>query len=199
MGVIHRDASSALTGDTSEQKRIRVAVTGGSGAGKTTLLSALAARGYSVVSEVAREVIANRKQRGFSPRPPAAEFAKEIAHRDISQYESAESRSGLVFFDRSLVDSMGMLNALDLLSATEKERWLKRYPYHPEALILPPWQEIYLTDSERDQSFEEAVQVYESLRRWYAECGYRLLEVPPETVDERCDFVLEKLISLAPE
>ena len=172
---------------------IRVAVTGGPGAGKTSLLEGLKLRGYAVVPEVARGIIADRKTGGLSPRPPLIEFAKAIVERDVDQYESTRTGEGIIFFDRSLLDSLGMLAHLDQLADADKQRFLEQYPYHSTAFILPPWREIYRTDSERDQSYEEAVRVYQSLREWYVQCGYNLIDVPKGTIDERCEFVLQSL------
>jgi predicted ATPase len=172
---------------------MRVAVTGGPGAGKTTLIQGLEQRGFTVVPEAAREIIAERKSRGQSPRPDPLEFARAIVARDIERYEAVRPNPGLVFFDRSLVDALGMLAELGELTDTDRHALLERHPYHPSAFILPPWRDIYRTDSERDQTWEQAVAVFESLQRWYTRCGLQLVEVPPGTIAERCDFVLQRL------
>jgi predicted ATPase len=176
-----------------ETDPIRVAVTGGPGAGKTSLLEGLELRGYAILAEVAREIIADRKARRLSPRPSPIEFANAIAQRDVEQYEATRMGAKLIFFDRSLLDSLGMLARLDQLADADKQRLLAHYPYHSTAFILPPWREIYRTDSERDQSYEEAVHVYQAIREWYVQCGYQLIDVPQGTVDERCAFVLRTL------
>lgn len=178
---------------------IRVSVTGGPGAGKTSLLHELERQGYPVVPEVARSIIAERKANGLNPRPEPLAFAQAILDRDVEQYvsTSADEDLGLVFFDRSILDSLGMLADLNGLSASEIRTHLRNYRYHPVAIILPPWREIYRVDSERDQNYEESVRVYEYLRRWYIKCGYTLTEVPPGSVDERCAFVLRALSPIA--
>lgn len=178
---------------------VRLVVTGGPGAGKTALLEALGALGHAVVPEVARQVIAERKAAGLSHRPAPMDFAKVILDRDVLQYESVGPERGLVFFDRSLLDSLSMLWQLGAVSESEVVACLARYPYHPTAFILPPWREIYRTDDERDQTFDEAVTVYRALRDWYTRCGYNLLEVPTGTVANRRDFVLEHLKERANE
>jgi predicted ATPase len=172
---------------------IRVAITGGPGAGKTSLLEGLRIRGYLVVPEVAHEIIAERKSNGLSPRPPPVQFAQMIMDRDIQQYDSIPPEADLVFFDRSLLDSLGMMARLDQLTEAAMSDFLARYPYHTTAFILPPWREIYQTDTERDQNFDEAVSVFQLLRDWYVKCGYNLIEVPTGTIDERCEFVLQRL------
>ncbi|MGD8418539.1 MAG: AAA family ATPase [Pseudomonadales bacterium] len=172
----------------------RIVITGGPGAGKTTLLRALERRGYAVVEEAARRIIADRKRIGLPPRPSPAAFAQEILQADLAHYETAGLRaSGPVFFDRSLLDALGMLAALDRLPPELHERYLRRYPYHPKVFVLPPWQEIYTTDSERDQTYEESVSVHESIVRWYTRCGYEVVTVAPGPVEERCEFVLRQI------
>jgi predicted ATPase len=56
---------------------------------------------------------------------------------------------------------------------------------------MPPWEEIYTTDSERDQIYAEAVAVFESSKTWYAQGYYDVVEVPRASVDERVNFILK--------
>jgi predicted ATPase len=168
-------------------------VSGGPGAGKTTTLNALRDRGHTVIPEVARALIAERRADGLTPRPPPLEFARTILLRDIAQYEKTAGSDGLVFFDRSILDSLGMLAALEQLSETELQDHIARYPLHSTVFLFPPWREIYRTDSERDQTFDESVAVYESIHRWYTRCGYEPRVVPPGKVDDRCEFMLKVL------
>jgi predicted ATPase len=58
---------------------------------------------------------------------------------------------------------------------------------------LPPWPAIYVTDAERDHTFEHARSVHRIALEWYRRCGYQVLEVPMTPVDERCRFVLDTL------
>jgi predicted ATPase len=174
---------------------IRIAVTGGPGAGKTTLLNELSARGYPVIRDAAREIIAVRKAKGLSPRPAPAEFARRVFDEDVQQYDGAPRDRGPIFFDRCLVDSIGMLAKLNELSPDDVRALLSRRPFCATAFILPPWREIYRTDAERDQTFAEAVSVYGAVRDWYCGCGYDLVEVPAGPVAERCHFVLRTLSS----
>ena len=150
----------------------------------------LAERGFAVVPEVARAIIAERKARGLSPRPAPEAFAEAILQRDVAQYEAAASLTGPVFFDRSLLDSLGSLFSQGVLTPERERTLLEGHPYHHRALIFPPWEEIYCTDAERDQTYEEAVSVFHSVQRWYDRCGYELIRVPPGTVEARCDFIL---------
>jgi predicted ATPase len=170
-----------------------VIVTGGPGAGKTTLLTALAAMGYATVEDSARAIIAERLARGASPRPDALAFAREILHRDIEKYLNQPRTSKWVFFDRGLIDALGMLHEASALPSTELESMLASYPFHATVFVLPPWEVIYANDAERDQSFADAVDVHARVVRWYRSCGYVLNEVPRVPVAQRAEHVLRTL------
>ena len=170
-----------------------VIVTGGPGAGKTTLLAELAAMGYATVEESARAIIAERRARGASPRPDPVAFAQEILRRDIQKYRDQPRTSGWVFFDRGLIEAIGMLDDVSPVPATELESMLAMYPFHSTVFVLPPWEAIYSTDAERDQSFTEAVSVHARVVRWYRSLGYLVDEVPRLSVRQRAEHVLRVL------
>ena len=170
-----------------------VIVTGGPGTGKTTLLAELAAMGYATVDESARDIIAERLARGVSPRPDAGSFAREILRRDIAKYLNQPHTSEWVFFDRGLVEAIGMLHEASPLSTSELASMLATYPFHATVFVLPPWEAIYATDAERDQSFADAVDVHARVVHWYRSCGYILNEVPRLSVAERAEHVLQTL------
>jgi predicted ATPase len=171
----------------------RVVITGGPGAGKTTLLLELRARGYATVAESARAVIAERRAQGQSPRPEPVDFAKEILRRDIEKYHASPGESGWVFFDRGVIEALGMLHEVTPLSESELAIAIQRYPFHSLAFVLPPWAAIYTNDGERDHSFPWVEHVHNQLVRWYRSCGYNLCEVPRMPVAARAEFVLQAL------
>jgi len=146
-------------------------------------------RGYRCVPEVARTIIRARIEAGLSRRPPPKEFASAIFDADVKNYRAASSRE-ITFFDRSVVDSLGMMKASAAMSSTDIEENVRRYAYNKTVFLLPPWESIYHTDEERDQSFADAVRVCGSLRSWYTDCGYELLDVPVGAIGMRLEFVV---------
>ena len=170
-----------------------VLLTGGPGAGKTTLLAELASMGYATVEESARAIIAERLASGLSPRPSLSEFARQILNRDIEKYVAQPQTSKWVFFDRGLIDALGLLQEVSPLPGEELEGMLTKYPFHTPVFVLPPWEAIYITDAERDQTYAEAVVVYEKLLQWYRWCRYDVHEVPRGHVAERASYVLRVL------
>ena len=69
----------------------------------------------------------------------------------------------------------------------------RRYQYARTVFVAPPWRAIYVTDKERKQSFAEAIKTYDLMVRVYEELGYRNVELPQCTAEERADFVLQNL------
>lgn len=183
--------SSPIVDDRSPGVR-RVVLSGGPGAGKTTLLHELGRRGHATVGDSAREVIAERVARGLPRRPDAQRFAREILLRDIEKY-ALQPGGEIVFHDRSAVESLGMLREAGALQDAELSVQLTKLRYFETVFMLPPWPDIYRTDSERDHSFDHAQRVHQQLVRWYGRCGYRLVEVPRLPVAQRADHVLRHL------
>ncbi|MEC0212591.1 AAA family ATPase [Paenibacillus ehimensis] len=171
-----------------------IVITGGPGAGKTTLLNELQRSGYPYVPEVAREII----QAEMSYDGDALPWKKAIKYRDLMLDRSIESyhralsnRSGhTLFFDRGIPDTLAYTNLIRAPISERLESAVQKYRYNKQVFILPPWKEIYQTDSERVQDFEEALATYHILFETYKQLDYELIVVPTLSVDQRAAFVL---------
>jgi predicted ATPase len=195
--ALARSGQGPLAAAISTASMPRVVITGCAGAGKTTLLAELAARGYTTVAESARAIIADRLASGASRRPDRLAFAREILRRDIEKYFWQQHISNRVFFDRGVIEAIGMLHEASPLGAEELNAMLSAYPFYALVFILPPWEAIYTNDAERDQSFADAVSVHARLEQWYGWCGYILHEVPRLPVVQRADYILRVLAESA--
>jgi predicted ATPase len=175
----------------------RIVVTGAPSGGKTTLLLALQARGYTIVGDTPRGIIRERRRRGLSPRPDPLEFARETLRIDIDNYDRHSTDPNHVFFERGVLDALCGIDHVTPLSESEFATSLAQYRYFSKVFVLPPWRAIYVNDAERDHTFEHAQRVDRITQDWYRRCGYRVVEVPIGTVDERCEFVLRECASAA--
>lgn len=165
-------------------------ITGGPGGGKTSLLECLASKGYSYIPETARQIIKERLLKGLAPRPDPKIFAQEIFNEDWANFTSNSELSSLLFFDRSFMDSAWQLFNCDTVGYNKIKQTRLKHRYNNKVFITPPWKEIYSNDTERDQSFEESVEVYERLEKWYREHDYDIVILPKDTIENRVKFIL---------
>jgi len=168
-------------------------ITGGPGGGKTTLLDFLASNGYPYVGDTAREIIRHRLSLGLPPRPDPATFASEMFYRDFENYISNSNSQRIIFFDRSFFDSAWLLNHFDPQTFHQIEKTHLIHRYNTKVFVTPPWQEIYKTDSERDQTFDQAVDVHDKVCNWYAEHKYELIIIPKDKVESRAKFLIDQI------
>ncbi|MAB98581.1 MAG: hypothetical protein CMK71_11020 [Pseudomonadaceae bacterium] len=169
----------------------RFVLTGGPGAGKTSVLHALQQRELAVAPESARQIIQTRLSQNLPPRPDPKTFAQDVLRADIEQYHKLWIEDEPTFYDRGVLDALYMLNVIGALSHLDKARKVVAHPYNGVVFLFEPWPEIYATDTERDQTFEESVQVFEGLKQWYTLWGYTPVEVPKVNIEERSDFILD--------
>lgn len=170
-----------------------VVVAGGPGAGKTTLLQELQRRGHAVMGDSARELIATRRRHGLPPRPAPAAFARAVFRRDLVKYHRALRAGRPAFFERCVLDAIGLLREAGALPAADLPALLASFRFAAPVFVLPPWREIYVQDAERDQTWDDAVAVHGRVVDWYTRLGLPLLAVPPGPVAQRADFVLDAL------
>jgi len=168
-------------------------ITGGPGGGKTTLLENLLSKGYSFVPETARQIIKERLSLGLTPRPDPLTFATAIFEKDLSNFAMNKEKPSVLFFDRSMLDSACQIFHCDKQHYNQVKATLQANRYNRKVFITPAWEEIYQTDTERDQTFEQSVEVYEMLYQWYVQHDYDVVALPKDSVENRVAFILNHL------
>ena len=170
-------------------------ITGGPGVGKTTLLRELERRGYCCVPEVARAIIRQQVASGGEALPWAdtARYTELMLQGSIEVYDANKSATRPTFFDRGILDVLCYVRLIRLDKTAEIEAACEKYRYNKMVFIAPPWREIYSTDDERKQSFDEAVRTHEVMLEAYRRYGYRLVELPRVSAEERAEFVAARV------
>lgn len=170
-------------------------ITGGPGVGKTLLLNELERQGYETVPEDARRIIREQMRVNGEGLPwkDKALYSQLILEASIKAYKRVinEPSSNIVFFDRGILDTICYMQMESIQISDELRITVSLHAYQSKVFILPPWEEIYDTDSERKQTWEEAVYTYEKMKATYSEFGYKIVEVPKITVQKRAGFVLD--------
>ena len=172
----------------------KIIISGGPGSGKSTLLLALESAGFQCVPEVSRELIRQQVAKGSEcvPWENLACFAKICLDKMIIDFEDITGND-LTFFDRGIPDIIAYLRFGGL--PVEDAFWAaaERQRYAANVFIAPPWEEIYINDNERWQTFSEAVELCSEIKNVYTGLGYQVTELPLASVEKRVDFTLTKL------
>jgi predicted ATPase len=171
-------------------------LTGGPGSGKTTLLSVLSQRGYRCVPEVARLIIQEQMETGGIALPwhDTRRYSEIMLERSIAAFLQSAAIPETAFCDRGIPDTLGYVRLIGLADLDAAAATASRtFRYARTVFAAPPWRAIYVTDKERKQSFAEAIKTYDTVVRVYEELGYRIVELPLCTAEERADFVLQNL------
>jgi len=171
-----------------------IVITGGPGCGKTTLLEELKRRGYPIVAEVAREMIQEQVRLGGQALPWADRelYTQLMLQRSIDSFQQHMSAVRPTFFDRGIPDTLGYARLIGLPDASIKKACLQ-HRYASPVFWTPPWREIYRTDNERKQDFDEAETTANLIAAVYEECGYEVLELPKIDPASRADFIVAQL------
>jgi predicted ATPase len=176
------------------QKEI-IVIIGGPGSGKTSIIENLIDKGFCCYPEISREVTLKAKAEGieqlFLTNPIL--FSEMLLEGRIQQFKNAQNeRHEIVFIDRGIPDVLAYMKFIGDEYPENFELACKENVYS-KIFVLPPWEEIYVSDNERYESFEEAQEIHNHLVNTYQSYGYNLIEVPKETVENRVLHILDKL------
>ncbi|MEH0712159.1 ATP-binding protein [Vibrio owensii] len=172
-----------------------IVFTGGPGAGKTSVIEKLIEVGYICAPEVGRKVIKQQVALDGDALPwkDKIAFRDEMVREEKKHHQAFEQLNELVFFDRCIVDSYGYSQLENLPIPQALMDACQRIRYANPVFIFPPWEAIFANDEERKQDFAEAVRTYQAMVATYQQHGYELIEVPTMSIEQRVDFILERL------
>ena len=180
----------------------KIVITGGPATGKTSLILELEHRNFYCFHEVIREMTMQAKNKEqpekFDTNPIAVVddplgFNKKILKARIAHFEASHKLDdNYVFFDRGIPDVLGYM---DFYKQPYDSSFTKpcRKNIYDAIFILPPWEEIYVSDSERFESYEEALQIHFFLEKIYERFGYNVIKVPFGSIQDRVDFILQQV------
>ncbi|MCF3108566.1 AAA family ATPase [Niabella sp. CC-SYL272] len=175
-------------------------LTGGPGSGKTTLLTVLEGPYFHIVPEVAREIIREQMAAGGTALPWKDQdlYTSLMLERSLESYQATlkqlqSNPNQHFFFDRGIPDTLCYATLTGQGISEDMNKAASIHRYNPTVFMLPPWKEIYTTDTERKQSWEEAVVTYEQLKATYTNYQYKVVEVPTGPPQQRSNFIIASL------
>jgi predicted ATPase len=176
------------------QKEI-IVIIGGPGTGKTTIIDGLVAKGHCCYPEISREVTMEAKKQGieqlFLEKPLL--FSELLLEGRIKQFYNAQNEAhNVVFIDRGIPDVLAYMHYIGDSYPASFDVACKEHTYS-KIFILPPWEEIYISDDARYENFEQAKLIHSHLIETYKNYGYDLIEVPKDTMENRIHFILNTI------
>lgn len=172
-----------------------IVITGGPGTGKSSLINELTNRGFTCFEEISRQVTLQARERGieqlFLTNPLL--FSEQLLNGRIQQFKKAQQHtSKTVFLDRGIPD---VLAYMDYIGDTYPETFVSACQTHTynHVFVLAPWQDIFVSDTERYENFEQALKIHQYLLDTYTRFGYQLIDVPFGSIEHRTDFILKSL------
>lgn len=176
-------------------KTKKIVITGGPGTGKTSIINLLEEKGHNCLHEVSRQITREAQEKGIDQlflKEPLL-FSELLLEGRIKQHQQAEEATGdSIFLDRGIPDVVAYMDYFGNEYPPIFSDVCKQYCYDL-VFILPPWEEIYVSDNERYESFEQAKIIHNHLEESYKNSGYHPIDVPFGDVNERTSFILEHL------
>jgi predicted ATPase len=171
----------------------KIVLTGAPSTGKTSLMQRLSHPEVTCFEEVSRTLIATAQKEGvqnpFVSKPMA--FSEALFDQRLKDYFS-ERKTRIHLYDRGIHDVVAYLNQIGEKIPDTMLKNCSKYTYDI-AFVLPPWEAIYTKDSERLESFEEAVKLHQALISTYKAFGMKCIEIPKGSLEVREAFILTHL------
>ena len=173
----------------------KIVITGGPGTGKSSLINELMYRNYECMPEISRQVTLEAQKNGVKQlflKDPLLFSGLLLKGREQQFLVAENTAAEVVFFDRGIPDVHAYMNYLGVNYPTLYIEKSLEFRY-TTIFMTPPWQEIYESDNERYESYEQALAIHNHLKKTYRELDYVINEVPVDTVKKRVDYILNKM------
>jgi len=177
------------------KKQIYV-ITGGPGFGKSLLVEELKQLGYNCCGEFARDLIFAQEESGgdILPWKNPKLFQQNILQKRIDFFDSVPDGS-FAFADRGIPDQLAFARHRGFGTPEILSNYSQEYRYAPQVFVTPPWSEIFVNDSIRSESFEEALLIHKIIVETYLSLNYQIIELPLLPVKQRTKYLLQNLLN----
>ena len=165
-------------------------ITGPPSSGKTTVINELSNKGFKCHKEVARIIIKENQIKGIDHFPwnNMSLFSDQVFNRIIENLDKLNGEFS--FFDRSIIDLIAYLEINNIMDNDKYKSAILKSGYQKNVFYLPFCEEIYLNDTERKESVDEAIKIGKKLKKVYINLGFNLIEVPFGKAEDRVKYIL---------
>jgi len=166
----------------------KIIITGSQGTGKSTLLKYMSNE-YCVAKEVSREVIIEQQLINASATPwlDIEEYSNIVLERMIEQYKNQKSE--ICIYDRAIPDVIAYLKLKNKEVPSHFYEASKKHLKGATVFFTPLWKEIYKTDLQRPESYNETIIISRLIRETYKQLGFEIIDLFKENIEKRYKFV----------
>ena len=178
----------------------RIVISGGPSTGKTAIIDHLISEGYHCFEEVIRRLTLEAQESGeikdahsnpIALVDDSEAFNKRLLQLRIDDFNKA--KQDLNFYDRGTLDVLAYMKYFDQNIPEEFSELCHLHSYD-QIFILPPWKDIYHSDNERFETYDQAEDIYHHLKSTYLEFGYEVYEIPFGTIEQRTEYLLKQIM-----
>jgi predicted ATPase len=176
-------------------KSKKIVITGGPGTGKSSIINALKQAGFTCFDEISRDITLQARKEGIEQLflEDSLLFSEKLLEGRQQQYIDAHNHEDhVVFLDRGIPDILAYMDYIGDTYPKLYEEACRSHTYD-QVFILAPWQDIFVSDSERYETYEQATVIHDKLVDTYLRFNYDLIDVPFDSITKRTEFVLNTL------
>jgi len=176
-------------------KTKKIVITGGPGTGKTAIINQLKSEGYYCFEEISRQIILEAQKEGIEQlflTDPIIFSQKLLDGRALQFKEAETSTEAKVFLDRGIPDVLAYMDYLGTKYPEPFVEACKDFVYD-KVFVLAPWKEIFISDNERYENFDQASKIHEYLVKTYKNYGYKVIDVPFGSIKDRAQYIINSI------
>ena len=173
----------------------KIVLIGGPGTGKSSIINELISRGFYCKQEISREVTLEAQKKGIDQlflTDPLLFSNLLLEGREKQFLDTNNSKEEIIFFDRGIPDVHAYLEFYNTEYPAYFIEKSNAYLY-TKVFMLPPWKDIYTSDNERYENFNQATKIHHHLKKTYQNIGYKICNVPFGTIQERTNYILNAI------
>ncbi len=171
----------------------KIVLTGGPCSGKTTTIEELGKKGFSVLEETAKNIVAERRHIPVTPEESLIRQDLIFKKQLLKEIDAEENNDKFLFLDRSLIDGLGY----SILYSGEESIYkylhiAENMDYHKIFFLelLPFTYGGYRSENEDE---EESKKIQLSIWNLYKRFRHNPIYVPKMSIERRVDFILDRI------
>jgi len=167
-------------------------LTGGPGSGKSSIILELERLGMATIREAAEDVIKLQQAHG-NPEPwTDQDFQTQIYKLQVQRERNILERNYPIFLDRGTIDGLAYAEFRNEDPPIGLRQDLINRNYNNKVFLIENLGNCQNTEV-RKENLEEALILENLLEKTYKELGHKIIRIPPATLQERTNLILERI------